>query len=346
MEARSLLALPPDALLLVFAACSTRDLCGHAMPTCRQLLHFAAQSGLWCSARLCGLGPGLLQRLEAQGAFQECTRLECKSASTMLKLKLPKLDALVLSGCSHTWTDLGMLWSGGSFSFSSLRTLRVQTLNREFVNTAKVWTSDACPLLEELCWSIKKDAMKNKGRRAAYAAFLKLLGKSLDKDFAKRRPRFRVSAYNGQPPPHSLRSWCSICKAELVRDETIFALGPGTQPHIDCEAFVWGSRPGELSREGQGAWTCPKRCHEQWDLFLVAGRGSGICICGFEYGLACGPRLAHLGPGRSVQRPEALGEATESASVNDDDASRWFLTFLEDPQSLRARPLALAALEM
>jgi len=294
------------------------------MLSSQQLREFCFEAQLWASADLSGLGSRLLLHLSSAGAFRHCSQLECESVAKLSGLDLPKLEQLVLNNCRFDRTGFLHL------NFSVLRKLHVETCNLAFAQTASIWTSDSCPALEELCWSVNKTMVSKRHRKQAYTNFLKSLGKSLGPEFAQRRPRFRVSVYNGQAPPPSLTVWCSLCKSKLVCNEAIFAIGPGTQPHIDCEAFVWGSSLGDLVREGRGAWNCPSRCHNAWDLFLVAGKGSGICMCGFNYGLACGPRLAHFAPGR----PE----------LNQD--GQWFEEFLDDPRSIRAVPRAVRELDL
>jgi len=320
MQIAGLTRLPPDVLLRVLQLCSTRELCSILMPSCRCLLESSWSDRAWEQADVSGLGQLLLHALEQKRSLLACSSLRCHSVLQLVDLSLAKLTKLNVSGC-------GMDWTATLFrdKLPALRVLHVETRNTLFAKTADVWASDAFPCLEELCWSIRKVDVKNRSRRQAYTKFLQTLGRSLSPDFAARRPRFRVSAYNGRPPPEKLTSWCSICGSMLVQDEPIFALGPGTQPHIDCEAFVWGTDMKTLSAEGPGAWTCPQRCHDAWDLFLVAGRGCGISICGFKFGLACGPRLACVAPEREL-------------------GSRWMEDFLADPSSLRARPMAVRAM--
>merc|ERR1712113_804309 len=90
---------------------------------------------------------------------------------------------------------------------------------------------------------------------------------------------------------------CGICEAKLFEQERIYAIGPGTQEHIEFEVFVWGDsiRCDVTMYNGDDTQlNCWKRCHDPLGLFLIARHGSFIDTCGFAYAGACGPSLVHL----------------------------------------------------
>jgi len=222
----------------------------------------------------------------------------------------------------------------------NLQILRVQTRDTGFSESADLWLSSLFPVLEELCWSIHPYYENPKSRKKAYNHFLRRLGALLDDDLLQRRPRLRVCAYNDTPLPPKLSVRCSVCRAILFSGENVYALGPGTQRHIDCEAYVWGHTIQELTTSGIGEHNCPYRCFEEDDIFLVAARGSFIHTGGFNYACACGPELAELSPAPNVDAA-ATASAAQDRSVENTARSGasddgWFADFLRRPGSISA----------
>jgi len=161
-----------------------------------------------------------------EGGLENINLENSRCLEKIRELSMPRLDHLILTSSNENWGQ-----SLNLSLFSTLRKLRVETVNTTFAATPKLWVSDWCPLLEEVTWSIKKDAMKNAQKRKAYEKFLTALGKQFGNDFQRRRPKFRVSVYNGQAPPSSVTCWCSMCNAPLVREETICNRARHTTSH-------------------------------------------------------------------------------------------------------------------
>eukprot|EP00747_Dinoflagellata_sp_TGD_P205815 gnl/TRDRNA2_/TRDRNA2_79552_c0_seq1.p1 gnl/TRDRNA2_/TRDRNA2_79552_c0~~gnl/TRDRNA2_/TRDRNA2_79552_c0_seq1.p1 ORF type:complete len:166 (-),score=12.99 gnl/TRDRNA2_/TRDRNA2_79552_c0_seq1:18-515(-) len=116
-------------------------------------------------------------------------------------------------------------------------------------------------------------------------------------DFGKRRRAFRVNVCNARSLGPRLAVCCGLCREMLFTSESIYALGPGTQTHIDLEVFLWGeTMQPSLTRFNTEPTqlNCLNRCHEHLGLFLIARRGSVIDTCGFSFAGACGKDLVEL----------------------------------------------------
>lgn len=188
-------------------------------------------------------------------------------------------------------------------SMRQLKILHVQTSNMAFRNLAGTWLQEGY-CLEELCCVL---ARKDENVHAAYMAslsFLQQISQGLTKDFVERRRKFRVSLCRLHSLPETMAVRCGLCGAALFSEETIYLLAPGTQFHIDCEVYVWGSSRCSLTLlpHQRYAHNCQLRCHEAERVFLVAERGSFIKTHGFSYAIACGRSLSCLTPRILPQR--------------------------------------------
>jgi len=215
----------------------------------------------------------------------------------------------------------------------SLRVLRVlESEDFGFADTASLWTTDVAPILEELCWTIAPSTAPEKARRRATHEFLgDLCGPRRPTESAVpaacQRPRFRVNVCNSRRLPPRITTLCGRCGAKLFEGEQQYALGPGTQEHIDVEVFFTGAarQPDLVAPWGNpNELNCPRNCHEQVGQYLLAGRGDFIDTCGFNFAGACGPGLVHL------SFHEELPDGTFLDTPVDFD------TFLSDEDSFRA----------
>lgn len=231
-----------------------------------------------------------LIRLEVEGKFSECG----DALGTISSIVFPSLRELTLHGIVRPWTIPGVL---SSLLFSKLRALRIKdALDNGFLDTAELWVSDVYSSLEELCWTTSTSLPEYERRGVAHE-FLRRLGNAMGPDFADRRAAFRVNVFSNSPLGPRLVVLCGLCQTKLFRSERIFALGPGSQSHIDLEAYLWGEtaeRDLPLYDGDRTQLNCCNRCHENIGLFLVARRGSFIDTCGFEFALACGKSLGSL----------------------------------------------------
>lgn len=364
----SWLSLPEDALLALLACCERAELFRGAALVAHALSLLCLHASLWMpAADVTDVSPGALRRLAAAGAFDACVELRCRQLWPELLVRGPLLRSLQLLGrvsCSACAEALSVLpglsslevrvgagpWTGcwGGLLLAApvaggalrLRALRMQTESAGFAEAAALWVSDFCPVLEELTWSLDPHRVNRKRRRDAYTRFLRILSAAMCSDFARRRPAFRVNVFNGAALPPRLAVWCSICSGQLFRGERIYAIGPGTQRHIDVEAYLWGCSRSELSAANTWELHCARRCHEAAGLYLLAAAGGHIDTCGFPFACACGPDLALLGPAAAGEEAElpsvARSAAVGGGPVAEGESGAWLQAFLAKEGSLPA----------